>query len=250
MELVRNFIVTQTELNFAVIFNFNGGEETILQAAHGFITKHKWSESIKLFINLEASGAGGQEILFQTTPNNGWLVDAYKRAAPYPYGQSVGNVIFSSGLIPSLTDFTVYSVYGKKFVPGLDFAFADGGYVYHTTKDNVDQLDIGSLQHCGDNMLALIHTLNADLTDTDSYFYKYLSGGSLNWMDRLYVYDNYVFYDFFGQFFIAYPYSVAICSHIILCILFFRVLVCEFAWCHSQKVENYIPYRLPIFGRS
>ena len=56
MEMLRNLMVTQKELEYAVILNFNGGEETILQAAHGFITRHRWRESVKLFLNLEASG--------------------------------------------------------------------------------------------------------------------------------------------------------------------------------------------------
>jgi len=42
-------------LEHAVVFNFNGGEETINQAAHGFITKHEWAPTIRAFINMEGS---------------------------------------------------------------------------------------------------------------------------------------------------------------------------------------------------
>ncbi|XP_034950352.1 endoplasmic reticulum metallopeptidase 1-like [Chelonus insularis] len=193
LEILRIMSKNSEYLRHNIIFLFNGAEENLLQASHGFITQHPWAKEVKAFINIEACGAGGRELLFQAGPDNPWIIDVYSEAVPYPYASSLAQEIFQSGIVPGDTDFRIFRDFGR--VSGVDFAWTTNGYVYHTKFDTVQQIPLGALQRTGDNILALTREISS------SHFLEnhslYNNRGSL------------VFFDFLGAFVIRWPQYIA-----------------------------------------
>lgn len=192
LEILRVMAVSKQILRHNIIFLFNGGEENFMPASHGFITQHKWAKEVRAFINLEACGAGGREILFQAGPNHPWILETYSEEVPYPYASSLAQEIFQSGVIPGDTDYRIFRDFGN--VSGLDFAWSSNGYVYHTKFDTIDQIPVGSLQRTGDNILSLAKGM--------------AQGHQLSNVEK-YRPGNLVFFDFLGAFVIRWPMPVA-----------------------------------------
>ncbi|XP_036289899.1 endoplasmic reticulum metallopeptidase 1 isoform X2 [Pipistrellus kuhlii] len=188
LEVLHVLSTSSEALHHAVIFLFNGAEENVLQASHGFITQHSWANSIRAFINLEAAGVGGKELVFQTGPENPWLVQAYVSTAKHPFASVVAQEVFQSGIIPSDTDFRIYRDFGN--IPGIDLAFIENGYIYHTKYDTADRILTDSIQRAGDNILAVL---------------KYLATSDVLVSSSKYRHGNMVFFDVLGLFVIAYP---------------------------------------------
>ena len=100
--------------------------------------------------------------MFETSPNNGWLIDQFGANAPYPVANSLAYEIYR--FLPNDTDFTVFK---KANLPGLNFAYINGLTHYHTPLDSIAEIDQRSLQHHGTSALALTrHFGNLDLSAT------------------------------------------------------------------------------------
>nr|GEV21912.1 endoplasmic reticulum metallopeptidase 1 [Tanacetum cinerariifolium] len=135
-----------------LIFLFNGAEELFMLGSHGFITTNKWRDTIGAFINLEASGSGGLDLVCQSGPGS-WPSQVYAQSAVYPMGNSAAQDIFA--FVPGDTDYRMFATdFGN--IPGLDIIFVHGGYYYHTSTDSVERLLPGGIQARGDNLYNLI----------------------------------------------------------------------------------------------
>ena len=129
------------------------GEELGLIGAEAFVREPEFS-NIATVINLEARGTRGASLLIETQAGNAEVIAAMKRALPRAGGSSLDYEIYRS--LPNDTDFSVFRREGRA---GLNFAWAEGAARYHTPLDNLAHLDRDSLQHHGNNALALAREL-------------------------------------------------------------------------------------------
>ncbi|XP_075981699.1 endoplasmic reticulum metallopeptidase 1-like isoform X2 [Anticarsia gemmatalis] len=153
LETLRALAAARRPLRHDAVFLFNGAEENILQASHAFVTQHPWARAARAFVNLEACGAGGREVLFQAGPHDPWIVEVYASVVPHPFASSLAQELFESGLIPADTDFRIFRDFGN--LSGVDLAWSANGYVYHTRLDTAERVPPAALQRTGDNVLAL-----------------------------------------------------------------------------------------------
>jgi hypothetical protein len=132
-----------------VIALITDGEEAGLLGAAAFVREHPWAKDVGVTLNFEARGTTGRSYMFETGPGN-LDVARVLRTAGDVSATSLSVTVYRT--LPNDTDLSEMALLGK---PALNFAFADGVERYHTAHDDVDNLNLGSLQHHGSQMLAL-----------------------------------------------------------------------------------------------
>ncbi len=170
LETARILTSTKVILQNDVVFLFTDAEEPGLLGAQGFLQDTVLAKEVGVVLNFEARGNAGISIMFETNPQNGWIVKEFMKAAAYPFANSLSFEIYR--LLPNDTD---YSLFKGSGITGLNHAFIDGFVNYHSPTDRPERLDLRSLQHHGSNMLSLIkHFGNIPLIKTKapdiSYF--------------------------------------------------------------------------------
>ena len=154
LEVVRATMAGAVPAN-TIIFNFNDGEELGLLGSAAFV-RHPWFKEVAAFINLDASGPGGRQLLLQVTPGRDDLLEAYAASAQHVHGTILAQEIF--GALPFDTDYHVYRDAG---LGGIDLAPYGDGYAYHTPLDRAERLSRQTLQESGENVLALLRGIDA-----------------------------------------------------------------------------------------
>ncbi len=131
-------------------------EESGLIGASAFAEAHPWRGEVGAVVNLEARGTTGPSIMFDTSGSPAWVARVLRRM-PHPVTTSLASAVYH--LIPNDTDLTTFERYG---MPGLNLAFAFGVTRYHTPLDDIAHLDPRSLQHQGENALALVRAISVE----------------------------------------------------------------------------------------
>jgi hypothetical protein len=143
-----------------VILLFSDGEELGLLGAEAFAKEHPWRTDVGAVLNFDNRGTSGAVVMYQTSPQNGWMVRQLADVAPSPRASSLSAAVAER--MPNSTDFAVLREAG---MPGLNFGFIGSPQNYHTPQDTPQNLDMRSLQQTGSYALALARRLaNADLT--------------------------------------------------------------------------------------
>lgn len=137
-------------LKNGIIFLFTDAEELGLLGAKAFTDDDTLVRDVGVVLNFDTRGNAGPSIMFETSGGNGWLINQFAKAAPYPVANSLSYEIYR--LLPNDSDFSVFKRAG---LPGLNFAFIDGLAHYHSAIDNIGNVDRRSLQHHGSYALQI-----------------------------------------------------------------------------------------------
>jgi len=152
---------------------FTDGEERGLFGAFAYAADPANIARTGMVVNVEARGNQGPSLLFQTHAGDAKLIDLYAGVAAHPAASSLYAEIYR--VLPNNTDLTPFLEAG---VAGVNFAFIGNLRQYHSADDRRANISPVTLQHHGDNVLALTGALvHADLAT--------LQGGKAIYVDVL-----------------------------------------------------------------
>lgn len=151
LETVRA-LKESSSLKNDLIIMISDGEEIGLLGAQAFVQEHTWAKDVDIVLNFEARGSSGPSVMFETNDQNERLAVEFAKGTSNPIAHSFIFDLYQ--IMPNDTDLSIYKPAGMY---GLNFGFFVGLFGYHTPEDTVENLDMGSLQHHGENMLNLVH---------------------------------------------------------------------------------------------
>ncbi len=185
LELIR-LLQYHPPLENDLIFFFPDGEEVGLLGARAFLDDHPWAGDVRFVVNLEARGTSGQSIMFETGFNNLKAISAFAKTVPHPAANSLSYEIYAR--MPNDTDFSPFKNRGFQ---GLNMAYINQAFDYHTAGDNLENTDLRSIQHHGSYITAIALELGNQPLDFEAD-------------------QNAIYFNTLGNGFLYYPYSWAI----------------------------------------
>jgi hypothetical protein len=141
-------------------------------------------DDVQLVVNLEARGASGPSLLFETAGASGPLVARFARTATRPLGSSLFDTVYEQ--LDNDSDLTIFDRAGYS---GINLSFIDAPLSYHTPLDRFAGLSHASVAHQG----AIATALVASALETP------IVGD-----------DDVIWFDVLGLFVVRYPRVVAV----------------------------------------
>jgi len=176
IEGIRAFLAQNTQTENDIIILISDAEEIGLLGASAFVENHPWAKDVGLVINFEARGSGGSSyMLIETNGGNKQMIKEFAKANPsFPVGNSLMYSIYK--MLPNDMNATIFREDAD--IEGYNFAFMDDHFDYHMASDNTENLDIRTLEHQGNYIMAMLnHFSNADLSklksDTDYVYFNF-----------------------------------------------------------------------------
>jgi hypothetical protein len=150
------YLLKNKPLARPVTFLFDEGEELGLIGARAFVQADPLRGSVDSLLNFEARGVSGPVNMFETSRPNASALAAFAKAVHAPVANSLSTDFYR--LLPNYTDVNTFD--GRGWLT-LNFAMIGNETRYHSGGDNLAALDLGSLQHMGDQALAIATGLSA-----------------------------------------------------------------------------------------
>lgn len=188
LETVRAIKALGTPLENDIKILFTDSEEADLDGAVNALEKNpELFKNVKLVINVEARGIKGPAIMFETSDNNSSIINYFNKYAKSPFSFSFATDIYRN--MPNGSDFSVFLA--NEF-NGLNFAVVDSLDYYHTEKDSYENIDLGSVQHYGEQIFSVVKnfslTPNEDLpnfeSDINDIFFSVPIGNMINYSEN------------------------------------------------------------------
>jgi len=187
-----------------IVFLFTDGEEDGLLGANAFVRENPLLKDIGIMLNFDNRGGAGPILLSETNPGNGWVIDGFARSGAHHNASSLNYEVYKR--LPNSTDYTPFKSSG---IAGLNNAFIDGFVHYHSISDIPANLDPGTLQEEGDNMVAEARYFgNVRIGDTKA--------------------PDLTFFNIIGGWFVRYPASLNIVLLVLVNILLVTCLIIGF----------------------
>ena len=169
-----------------IIMCFTDAEEFTGGGANAFC-EHPWVKNgdVGVVLNFEARGTSGPSYMFETSPENGWLIAEMAKSGINARATSIMYDVFKKS--PFGSDFGSFKRHGMK---GFNIAFVGDFCGYHTRDDNPDLISRASLQHHGEYALGFAkHFGNMPLavkaTAPDATYFNTIGGHLVHYPQAL-----------------------------------------------------------------